>query len=250
MSEEQADRHSKRGYSSGRAGKGSGLLAAILLVAGIVAPGQSARAAEEAREIPAPAVAEATPAPKSAVAVLAGGCFWGIQGVFQRVEGVTSAVSGYAGGDVSSANYDEVSTGRTRHAEAVRITYDPARISYGRLLQIFFSVGHDPTQLNRQGPDVGPQYRSAVFPRNTEQSRIAAEYIAQLDKTRVFGGRIVTTIEPNQAFHPAEDYHQDYLTRHPGQPYIVINDMPKIDNLKRLFPALHRREPVLVQAAR
>jgi peptide-methionine (S)-S-oxide reductase len=207
--------------------------------------------AEEARVIPPPALdAPAVPAAASEVAVLAGGCFWGVQGVFQHVNGVTNAVSGYAGGEQKTARYDVVTRGTTGHAESVEITFDPRRISYGRILQIYFSVAHDPTELNRQGPDVGTQYRSAIFPTNPEQARIAKAYIAQLKEARAYDKAIVTTIEPDRAFYPAEDYHQDFLTRNPHYPYIVINDLPKIESLKRVFPDLYRVDPVLVSAAR
>jgi peptide-methionine (S)-S-oxide reductase len=182
--------------------------------------------------------------------VLAGGCFWGVQGVFQHVKGVANAVSGYAGGEERLAEYEAVSTGETGHAESVQITYDAGQITYGQLLQIFFSVAHDPTQLNRQGPDHGPQYRSAIFPKTPEQRRIAEAYIAQLDEARVFKSKIVTRVEPGQTFYPAEDYHQDFLTLHPTHGYIVANDLPKIADLERLFPDRYRTDPVLVRAAR
>jgi peptide-methionine (S)-S-oxide reductase len=179
-------------------------------------------------------------------AVIAGGCFWGVQGVFQHVKGVTSAVSGYAGGAAGTAQYDAVGMGNTGHAESVRITFDPKQISYGQILQIYFSVAHDPTELNRQGPDVGMQYRSTIFASNPEQTRVARAYIAQLDRAKVFGKPIATTIEPLKAFYPAEAYHQDFMTRHPDHPYISYNDLPKIDNLKRVFPDRYRAKPVLV----
>jgi peptide-methionine (S)-S-oxide reductase len=191
----------------------------------------------------------AAPAPgtiMSDTAVLAGGCFWGVQGVFQHVLGVTRAISGYAGGDAQTANYDAVGSGRTGHAEAVRLSVDPLPVSFAQLLQIYFSVAHDPTQLNRQGPDSGTQYRSAVFAQNAEQERIAWAYIAQLDQASVFGKRIATTVELNKPFFDAEAYHQDYLVRNPDEPYIVINDLPKVGNLKFLFPRQYRAEPVLV----
>jgi peptide-methionine (S)-S-oxide reductase len=172
-----------------------------------------------------------------------------VQGVFQHVKGVTSAVSGYAGGGQSAAKYDTVSTGATGHAESVRVTFDPRQISYGQLLRIFFSVAHDPTELNRQGPDYGTQYRSAVFPVNGEQARVAQSYIAQIDQAHVFGAPVVTKIEPGREFYPAEGYHQDYLTLHPNAPYIVYNDLPKIEALKGAFPALWRPDPVLVAKA-
>jgi peptide-methionine (S)-S-oxide reductase len=225
------------------------ILAALLLGAGIVLQGVPS-AAESAHSIPTPAVDEpANPAATSEVAVLAGGCFWGVQGVFQHVDGVTSAVSGYAGGAANTAHYEMVGTNATGHAESVKVTFDPRRISYGRILQIFFSVAHDPTELNRQGPDVGTQYRSAIFPTNRQQEQIAEAYIAQLDQAHVFNVPIVTKIEPGRDFYPAEDYHQDFLTRNPRYPYIVINDLPKIENLKRLFPETYRTTPVLVAAA-
>ena len=204
-------------------------------------------AAEPAVVIPAPA--EDLPSTSSAgpeTAVIAGGCFWGVQGVFQHVNGVTSAVSGYAGGDAATASYDTVGSGRTGHAESVRITFDPKQISYGRILQIYFSVAHDPTELNRQGPDVGTQYRSTIFVSNAAQERVARSYIAQLDQSKVFGKPIVTTVEPLKGFYPAEAYHQDFMTRNPGHPYIVFNDLPKVDNLKRVFPQSYRVKPVLV----
>ncbi|WP_295981669.1 peptide-methionine (S)-S-oxide reductase MsrA [uncultured Variovorax sp.] len=207
--------------------------------------------AETARRVPAPtADLVAAPGAKTETAVFAGGCFWGVQGVFQRVKGVSNAVSGYAGGGANTARYDEVGSGRTGHAESVRITYDPQQISYGKLLQIYFSVAHDPTELNRQGPDVGTQYRSTVFAENAEQARIAKAYIAQLDQAKTFGKPLATTVEMSKPFYAAEDYHQDYLTLHPSQPYIAINDMPKIDDLKKLFPESYKATPSLVKAAK
>ena len=224
---------------------------ALLLAAGAALLMPRSFAAEQAHVIAPPAVDEqAGQSGATEVAVLAGGCFWGVQGVFQRVKGVTSAVSGYTGGDKSSAHYQMVGSGGTGHAESVRITYDPSKISYGRLLQIYFSVAHDPTQLNRQGPDVGTQYRSAIFPANAEQARIAKAYIAQLNQSRVYPAAIVTKIEPDHEFYAAEDYHQDFLTTHPTYPYIVYNDLPKIEDLKRIFPDLYRADPVLVSATR
>jgi peptide-methionine (S)-S-oxide reductase len=206
--------------------------------------------AEQAHAVPAPSVSEPASSESSEVAVLAGGCFWGVQGVYQHVKGVTSAISGYAGGTQNTARYPLVSDGDTGHAEAVQITFDPRQITYGKLLQIFFSVAHDPTTLNRQGPDLGTQYRSAIFPVNDEQARIAREYIAQLADARVFKGRIVTSIERARLFFAAEAYHQDYLTLHPREPYIVYNDLPKLGELKRLFADLYRDEPVLVGHSR
>jgi peptide-methionine (S)-S-oxide reductase len=208
-------------------------------------------AAEAAHNVPAPALDEqAGPGASSEIAVLAGGCFWGVQGVFQHVKGVTNAVSGYTGGDKEHAIYEVVSSGTTGHAESVKITFDPRQVSYGRILQIYFSVAHDPTELNYQGPDSGTQYRSAIFPINDEQTRVAKAYIAQLNQAKVFGSDIVTTIEPGKNFYPAEGYHQDFLTLHPDYPYIVFNDLPKIENLKQLFPDLYRTDPVLVTASR
>lgn len=206
-------------------------------------------AAEEGIALPAPALDEAATTARAETAILAGGCFWGVQGVFQHVEGVTNAVSGYAGGAADTAQYETVSGGASGHAESVRITFDPAKISYGRILQIYFSVAHDPTQLNRQGPDRGTQYRSAIFPVSGEQAKVAEAYIAQLGQAKLFTADIVTRIEPDRAFYPAEAYHQDYLTLNPTQPYIVYNDLPKIENLKRLYPALYRDDPALVSEA-
>jgi peptide-methionine (S)-S-oxide reductase len=230
----------------------STVLATALIAAGVGFMVLRAPAVEVARTIPAPAVDEqpgAAPA-TTETAVLAGGCFWGVQGVFQHVTGVTNAVSGYAGGDQKSAHYEMVGSGGTGHAESVQITFDPNKISYGRILQIYFSVAHDPTQLNRQGPDVGTQYRSAIFPANPEQARVAKAYIAQLNQARVYSAAIVTKIEPDRPFYAAEDYHQDFMTKHPYHPYIVYNDLPKVDDLKRMFPNAFRADPVLVAAAK
>ncbi|MBV9355927.1 MAG: peptide-methionine (S)-S-oxide reductase MsrA [Chloroflexi bacterium] len=218
--------------------------AALLSAACGIAP--MAATAEPAPVLPAAALDETPDQPAPEVAVLAGGCFWGVQGVFQHVLGVSSAVSGYAGGSQATADYETVSSGSTGHAESVQITYDPRQISYGQLLQIYFSVAHDPTELNRQGPDVGSQYRSAIFPTTAEQAQIAQAYIDQLTRAGVFDKPIVTRIEPDMAFYPAEAYHQDFLTRNPDHPYIAINDLPKIENLKRLDPTRYRADPVLV----
>ena len=191
--------------------------------------------------LPAPS-AEAVSKPGVALdtAVFAGGCFWGVEAVFEHVKGVQSAVSGYAGGQTTSPSYEEVSSGVTKHAESVRVVYDPAVVSYGQLLQVFFSVVHDPTQLNRQGPDRGTQYRSAIFYRTKEQQRAAEAYVKQLTAAKVFPAPIVTQIAALAAFYPAEDYHQDYMAHHPDQPYIVYNDAPKVEHLKQQFPALYR----------
>jgi peptide-methionine (S)-S-oxide reductase len=221
------------------------LVIGLLVVTGLAMRGYPV-AADSAVVLPLPAVDALPGQSTSAVVVLAGGCFWGVQGVFQHVKGVTNAVSGYAGGEQKTAQYETVGSGRTGHAESVQVTYDPRQISYGRLLQIFFSVVHDPTQLNRQGPDSGTQYRSAIFPINAEQADVAKAYIAQLDQMHVFKKPIVTKIEPDHAFYPAEKYHQDFLTRNPKYPYIVVNDLPKVEDLKRFFTELYRASPVLV----
>ena len=192
-------------------------------------------------------------APKAAgplqTAVLAGGCFWGVEGVFEHVRGVRDVVSGYAGGTKPTARYDDVSGGKTKHAESVQIVFDPGAITYGEILRIFFSVAHDPTQLNRQGPDRGPQYRSDIFYANDEQRDIATRYIAQLDAAKVYSGKIVTRVDPLTQFYPAESYHQDYMDKHPSQPYIVYNDAPKVRNLEKTFPDVYQKKPVKPQTA-
>lgn len=203
--------------------------------------------AEDAVIIPAPTLDEITQA-HSETAVFAGGCFWGVQGVFQHVKGVKKAVSGYAGGAAETAQYERVSGGNTGHAESVEVTFDPTQVSYGTLLQIYFSVAHNPTELNRQGPDHGTQYRSAIFPENNEQQRVAQAYIAQLDAAKSFNKPIVTKLETYNGFYPAEEEHQDFLTEHPTYPYIVINDLPKVAQLKKLFPERYQEKPVLVKA--
>jgi peptide-methionine (S)-S-oxide reductase len=192
-----------------------------------------------------PAVDNPKAAGPPQTAVLAGGCFWGVQGVFEHVRGVQKVIAGYAGGDRASAQYETVSSGGTGHAESVKIVFDPAQVSYGQLLQIAFSVVHDPTQLNRQGPDVGSQYRSAVFYGDDEQKRIAESYIAQLEKAHAFSRPIVTRVDPLKGFYPAEDYHQDYLYHNPNVPYIAMFDIPKVQNFKRAFPELYSGRPVL-----
>ena len=218
---------------------------ALLVLAGFAIRSYPA-AAEGGLALPAPAVDMPPGQATSAVAVLAGGCFWGVQAVYQHTKGVTSAVSGYAGGDKRTAKYEIIGSGTTGHAEAVLVTYDPRQISYGQLLQIFFSVVHDPTELNRQGPDIGTQYRSAIFTTNAEQAKIAAAYIAQLDQARAFRKAIVTKIEPDRTFYPAEPYHQDFLMQNMRNPYIVTYDLPKIEDLKHFFPDRYRATPVLV----
>jgi peptide-methionine (S)-S-oxide reductase len=212
--------------------------------------GRLVAAAETAVVIPPPAL-DSPPAGAGTLqtAVLAGGCFWGVQAVYQHTKGVTKALSGYAGGQKDSAHYEMVGTGRTGHAESVSITYDPQQISYGKILQIYFSVAHNPTELNRQGPDFGTQYRSAIFYADDEQKRIASAYIAQLQQARVFGSPIVTKLEPLSRFYAAEDYHQDFLVLHLSYPYIVFNDLPKLDNLKQAFPDYYRETPVTVMAS-
>jgi peptide-methionine (S)-S-oxide reductase len=210
----------------------------------------AARAAEGANLVPSPAAEEAAPSGGALQSVvLAGGCFWGIQAVYQHVEGVHQAVSGYAGGTSANPSYEQVSSGRTGHAEAVQVTFDPHKISLGKILQIFFSVAHDPTQLNRQGPDFGTQYRSAIFFSDETEKRVAQSYIAQLDRAKAFRRPIVTRIDPLTKFYPAEAYHQNYALTHPYSPYIVINDLPKVDNLKQLFSEVYREQPVTVATA-
>jgi peptide-methionine (S)-S-oxide reductase len=219
-----------------------------LLAGGLFWNGGGVVSAEEAVTIPAPELDPADASGALQTAVFAGGCFWGVQGVFQHTEGVDNAVSGYAGGTVEGPSYEQVTTGATGHAEAVAIRYDPSKISYGKLLQVFFSVAHDPTTLNRQGPDHGTQYRSAIYTTTDEQKRVAEAYIKQLDAAKAYGSPIVTELAPLKKFYPAEDYHQDYATLHPNQPYIVYNDLPKIENLKTMFPDYWREEPKLVMA--
>lgn len=201
--------------------------------------------AGEGVSIPAPAQDESASG-KTETAILAGGCFWGVQGVFQHVNGVISATSGYAGGSASTAMYDSVGSGSTGHAESVKIVFDPSKVSYGHLLQIYFSVVHNPTELNRQGPDSGSQYRSTIFVTNVAQAQVAKAYIGQLNGAGVFGAPIVTTIESGKTFYKAEDYHQDYLALNPTSGYIAVNDIPKVQDLKAMFPADYRSKPVLV----
>lgn len=197
--------------------------------------------------IPAPSQDETASREGLETAIFAGGCFWGVQGVFQHVKGVTNAVSGYAGGSARTANYPTVSTGLTGHAESVSVTFDPRKVSYGQLLQVFFSVAHDPTELNKQGPDYGTQYRSALFVQNAQQERVAKAYIAQLNAGHYFSTPLVTKIEPDAHFYPAEQYHQNFLNDNPNYPYIAINDTPKVQQLKADFPTLWQTQPVLVK---
>src|SRR5262245_28942218 len=216
------------------------LLLLALFVAGAAALTlRLASARDRAVSLPDPQVDASLAANGDSTAVIAGGCFWGIQAVFQHVKGVKSAISGYSGGVAATAKYELVGMGTTGHAESVRITYDPSQISYGQLLKIFFSVAHDPTELNRQGPDDGPQYRSAIFYSGEEQHRIAAAYVSQLQQAKAFSRKIVTEITPLKGFYEAEAYHQDYATRHPLDPYIVINDAPKVAHLKQMFPTIY-----------
>ncbi len=219
-------------------------IGALAMTAFVVAP---SLAAEDAVIIPAPA-ADMNASDGIQTVVIAGGCFWGVQGVFQHTAGVVNAVSGYAGGSKGTADYSTVSTGTTGHAESVEVKYDPKKISYGKILQIFFSVAHDPTQLNRQGPDSGTQYRSAIFTTNDEQKKVTDAYIAQLNAAKVYKKPIVTKVGPLEGFFPAEAYHQDYLTLHPNQPYIAYNDIPKVENLKKIFAENYIEKPTLVSA--
>jgi peptide-methionine (S)-S-oxide reductase len=221
-------------------------IGALAITALVASP---SRAAEDAVVIPAPAM-DIPPADGIQTVVIAGGCFWGVQGVFQHTAGVVNAVSGYAGGGKSTASYEIVSTGTTGHAEAVQIKYDPSKISYGKILQIFFSVAHDPTQLNRQGPDSGTQYRSAIFTTSDAQKKVADAYIGQLNAAKVYKKPIVTKVGALEGFYPAEAYHQDYLTLHPNQPYIAYNDIPKVENLKKIFAENYIEKPTLVGSAK
>jgi len=206
--------------------------------------------AQEGLTLPAPDVDLPASQAPSAVMVIAGGCFWDVQGVYQHVKGVTNALSGYAGGSKATAHYELTGDGTTGHAESVQVTYDPKQVTYGQLLQVFFSVAHDPTQLNRQGPDYGTQYRSTIFAANQQEADVARGYITQLNRAHAFKKAIVTTIELGREFYPAEGYHQDFLVRNPTYPYIVFNDLPKVANLKRLMPGMYREAPVLVSATR
>jgi len=222
---------------SARRNQGGALWGAALLscALGIIA---GTPAAAQVPELAGTAEASGGVGPETAV--LAGGCFWGVEAVFEHVRGVSNVVSGYAGGDASTARYEIVGTGTTGHAESVRITYDPAQVSYAQLLRIFFSVAHDPTQLNRQGPDVGPQYRSAIFHTSEAQRQIALAYIEQLTAAKAFPARIATEVAPLEAFYPAEEYHQDFLARNPRHPYIVVHDRPKLEALRAQFPQAYK----------
>jgi peptide-methionine (S)-S-oxide reductase len=225
------------------------LAGCVAIAASVFAVQRMANSAETAIRIPAPTLDQKVGAAHSETAVFAGGCFWGVQGVFEHVRGVKQVAAGYTGGAAATAQYETVSEGGTGHAESVQITYDPTQITYGRLLQIFFSVAHDPTELDYQGPDHGTQYRSAIFPANAEQRRVAQSYITQLEKAHVFSGPIVTRVENFKGFYPAEAYHQNFLANHPDYPYIVINDLPKVGELKRMFPDLYRSDPMLLKVS-
>ena len=212
----------------------------VLIVAAMVA---CSSATASATAIPDPTLDAPLASSKGEqTAVLAGGCFWGVEAVFEHVKGVSDVRSGYSGGSPATAQYQKVGTGETGHAESVRITYDPSQISYGQLLKVFFSVAHDPTELNRQGPDIGTQYRSAIFYSNEEQKRIAQAYIEQLNRAKVFARPIVTQVAALRSFNEAEGYHQDYLAKHPDEPYIVINDQPKVENLRKQLPGLYEAQ--------
>jgi peptide-methionine (S)-S-oxide reductase len=211
----------------------------IVLALGLVAASFS-HTKQPLSPVPDPAVDAAPGADKEQVAVFAGGCFWGIEAVFEHLKGVTDATSGYAGGAAATAHYDMVSAGNTGHAESVRVRFDPTKVSYGELLKVFFSVAHDPTQLNRQGPDSGTQYRSEIFYGNADQQRVASAYIAQLQAAHAFDRPIVTRLEPLQAFYPAEGYHQNFARLHPDHPYIAYNDLPKVAQLKQMYPQWYR----------
>ncbi|MGH8782166.1 peptide-methionine (S)-S-oxide reductase MsrA [Paraburkholderia sp.] len=208
-----------------------------------------AQSGEDVTKIPAPTVDEKVAANHSETAVFAGGCFWGVQGVFQHVRGVTQVASGYTGGAAGTAQYETVSEGDTGHAESVRIVFDPTQITYGHLLQIFFSVAHNPTELDYQGPDHGTQYRSAIFPMDADQRHVAEAYIAQLNASHAYSQPLVTSIEAYKGFYPAENYHQNFLALHPDYPYIAINDMPKVGSLKKMFPNVYRDQPVLLKVS-
>ncbi len=223
------------------------ILIAVAIVGGsahVLALDSGSTANESKRMLPALHDAEATSGMQTAV--LAGGCFWGVQGIFQHVTGVIGTTSGYAGGTAETATYELTETGQTGHAEAVEIVFDPKQVSYGELLEIFFSVAHDPTQVNRQGPDVGPQYRSAIFPHNEEQAKVASDYIAQLGLTKTFKRPIATSVERSRTFFRAEAYHQNYIYNNPWKPYVIFHEQPKIEALKRHFPGHYRAQPVLV----
>ena len=221
-----------------------------MLIAQMIGFSACARAEEQARVIPAPLLDETKPHTEATeVAVLSGGCFWGMQGLFEHVKGVREVVAGYSGGTADKAQYETVSSGTTGHAESVKISFDPSIVSYGQILRVFFSVAHDPTELNRQGPDSGSQYRSEIFFANSSEEKIAHAYVAQLARAHVFSQPIATRVDALKGFYPAEAYHQDYLLHNPDSLYIVINDLPKVANLKRLYPTFYRDAPVRLASA-
>ncbi|MEI9930062.1 MAG: peptide-methionine (S)-S-oxide reductase MsrA [Rhizomicrobium sp.] len=220
-------------------------LRSLLLASALIAATGAARADETSKPLPAPAMASASSNLKSENVVLAGGCFWGMQGVFQHLKGVSQVVSGYSGGAKPTGGYEEVSSGTTGNAESIRITYDPKQVTFGEILRVYFSV-MDPTELNYQGPDHGTQYRSAIFTTNADQKRVAEAYIAQLKMAHTFSSSIVTQVTPFSAFYQAEDYHQDYLIHNPDQPYIAFNDLPKVATFKKFYPQMFREQPVMV----
>ena len=222
------------------------LAVAALLALATTACNRLAPAAETATLVPPPAIDEPASAAGSETAVLAGGCFWGVQGVFQHVKGVKSAISGYTGGSAANAHYEDVGEGNTGHAESVQVTFDPNVVSYGEILRIYFSVAHDPTEKNRQGPDRGTQYRTAIFPTTAQQKAVADAYLAQLAAAKLWKTPIVTRVERYRGFYPAEKYHQDFLTRKPDYPYIVYNDLPKVEALRVAFPNHFQKQPVTV----
>jgi peptide-methionine (S)-S-oxide reductase len=228
----------------------NGILASVLVLSAVSWIARAAPSAEAAVAVPAPALDNPKQPGALQTAVVAGGCFWGVQGVFEHVHGVRKVLAGYSGGAGLTAHYQDVGTGMTGHAESVQITFDPAEVSYGQLLQVYFSVAHDPTQLNRQGPDSGSQYRSSIFYADDTQRHIAESYIAQLSQAKAFARPIVTRVDALKGFYAAEGYHQDFLIKNPDYPYIVFNDLPKIKNLKAQFPQLYQDAPVMVADAR
>lgn len=230
--------------------RGAVIVASMFVLLGASVLGNTTSAPDEPRLVPPPLYDVTKDAHGMQTAVFAGGCFWGVQGVFQHVDGVINATSGYAGGSAETATYELTETGKTGHAEAVQVVFDPQKISYGELLRIYFSAAHDPTQINRQGPDIGSQYRSAIFPIDDEQARVAAAYIEQLESADVFGPEIATTIEVGKPFYEAESYHQDFMASNPSNPYIAYYEEPKVQTLKAFFPELYREKAVLVSEVR
>jgi peptide-methionine (S)-S-oxide reductase len=228
----------------------AGLVTVVMSLALCIGVPVEAVSAEVNVAIPAPSVDNPKASGPLQTAVLAGGCFWGVQGVFEHMRGVKKVLSGYSGGEKATAQYETVSIGNTGHAESVQIVFDPKEVSYGELLQVYFAVAHDPTELNRQGPDRGTQYRSDIFYTDDSQKKIAQAYIAQLEKAKIFKSPIVTRVDPLKGFYSAEDYHQDFLIKNPNWPYIVVNDIPKIGSFKKVFPAYYQGQPVTVKGAK